>query len=284
MARDKVSKAAAAAATTVTADESSSAAGADGAKEELPPLSYGILTNEDERRTGLRLITDSIAQQSQLANFSIIFNPLCIAGLASALAAMLRARGTTDLGTTLITISGTIICYLAAIRMLTSRFIRMAESFNPDDFLTGPEGRQDIVIGARFDNEIIGCLILRPYLSDTDFHKQSKASSSKISGGSIRAWTVRLKFRNKGVGGDLLRFAVTAIQTLQGKDAKISFDRANAHSNRLPIPMLNRPFDKRDERAAAALIHAELDCESRKVDFDQSFKNAVRHYVKSTGK
>lgn len=252
-------------------------------QDELPPLSYGILTNEDERRTGLRLITDSIAQQSQTANASIIFNPLCIAGLASLLATMLRARTTTDLGTTLITVSGTIICYLAAIRMLTSRFVGMAENFNAEQFLTGPEGREDIVIGARFDGEIIGCLILRPYLSDTDFQKQSKASS-KISGGSIRAWTVRLKFRNKGVGGDLLRFAVTAIQTLQGKDAKISFDKANAHSNRLPIPMFNRPFDKRDERAAAALLHAELDCESRKVEFDQSFKNAVRHYVKTTGK
>lgn len=275
----------------MAADKTSSATevapAANSTQDEIPPLSYGILTSGEDREAALRLVTDSIAQQGQIANASVIFHPLCLAGLVSGIAAFLRARQPLDLGTTLITVSGCIIAYLAAVRMLTGKFVRRAEAFRPRDFIVGPDGREDIVMGARFGEEIIGAVILRPYLAEPeseDGKKSKKATSKAPLGGTIRAWTVRMKYRNKGVGGDLLRFAIIALQTIQGKDAAISFDDEHANHVKMSSEMFNRTFHKRDSRARAALKHAELDCESQKADYDDSFKNAVRAYVKATGK
>lgn len=257
-------------------------------QEELPPLSYGILTAGEDREAALRLVTDSIAQQGQTANASVIFHPLCLAGLVSGLAAILRARQPLDLGTSLITVTGCIIAYLAAVRMLTGKFVRLAEAFRPREFIVGPDGREDMVMGARFGEEIIGAVILRPYLVEPESEeagKKSKKSTTKAPpGGTIRAWTVRMKYRNKGVGGDLLRSAIIALQTIQGKGAEITFDDEHANSTKMSSEMFNRTFHKRDSRAKAALKHAEVDCESQKTAFDDSFKKAVLAYVKATGK
>lgn len=256
-------------------------------QEEIPPLSYGILTAGEDREAALRLVTDSIAQQGQTANASVIFHPVCLAGLVSGLAAIIRARQPLDLGTGLITVTGCIIAYLAAVRMLTGKFVRQAEAFRPRDFIVGPDDREDIVMGARFGEEIIGAIILRPYLAEPEAEedKTSKKSTSKAPlGGTIRAWTVRMKYRNKGVGGDLLRSAVIALQTIQGKSAEISFDDEHANSTKMSSEMFNRTFHKRDSRAKAALKHAELDCESQKTAFGDSFRKAVLAYVKATGK
>ncbi|RDA86845.1 hypothetical protein CP532_1419 [Ophiocordyceps camponoti-leonardi (nom. inval.)] len=217
-----------------------------------PPLTFELALTPDGRRDALRLVADSIAQQRQVAALAIIFHPFCLAVLVAACAFVWRHSGP-DLVGSLITVCGLIMAYLAAVRLYTAPFLRLAESFDCASFLAA----DDLVLVARFGPDLIGTLVLR--LPSEDDEKNSRSF--------IRAWTTLLRFRGKGIGADLLRYAVTATRTSCGDTTSLAFDPDHANAS-IPISgFFRRPFTVRDEKAARALEHALRDCDANNGGF-----------------
>ncbi|OAQ79390.1 acetyltransferase, GNAT family [Purpureocillium lilacinum] len=265
--------------------------------EPPPPLTYEVLTSDDAKRDALQLVADSIAQQRQVASLAVIFHPACFVAVVVACTLAWRHNAARDVGTAMTACSGLVIAFLAAVRLLTSRYVNIAEAFRWRDFIAPPApGRaEDLVLGARFGEELIGALVLRlvppadgdeggrqadPSSSSTPStrSKRKSAKNKKLqqgekggapqaggggSGGLVRAWTTKLRYRGRGIGGDLLRFAVVTTRSACDDDsATVSFDPAHANSA-LPLPsMFNRPFRTRDDKARRALAHALRDCDS----------------------
>ncbi|PFH62809.1 hypothetical protein XA68_11821 [Ophiocordyceps unilateralis] len=237
---------------------------------EPPPLSFELALTPDRRREALRLVADSIAQQRQVAALSIIFHPLCLAALVVGCSISWRHNGT-DLGACLVAVSGLVMAYLAAIRLYTAPFLRLAEGFDCASFVSGPNGVQDVILVARFGDDIIGTLILRlpPSAAEVDMPAQ----------GLIRAWTTRLRYRGKGVGADLLRYAVAATRAICGDTASLAFDPDHANAVYPLNRFFRRPFTVRDEKAIKALDHALRDCKANRGGFAPVDKAAVRKPV-----
>lgn len=238
----------------------------DDGEEVLPSLTFGLLTNEVEKQDAMRLVTDSIAQQRQVASFSVIVHPACLAGLVAGCASIYRLNAKRDFGTALIMMCGLVLAYLAAVRLLTANYIRLAESLKWREWIASPNGNDDYVLAARFGDETIATLVLR-LVAPAGSTKKTRSSSVKGGSGVIRAWTTRYRYRNKGIGGDMLRLAVLTTRNKCGDDARVSFDLEHANSARPLHDMFNRPFMKREERASLALEHAIAACDRGESSF-----------------
>lgn len=220
-----------------------------------PALSFEVLAPgaDDDTRDALRLVADAIAQQRQVASLAVVFHPVC--NLAW------RRAASSDLGSALIAVCGLVMAYLAAVRLYTAPFLRLAESFRYDSFLAAPRGSRDLILVARFGTDIIATLVLRlPHRPAA--HAVTASSSPGHGGGLIRAWTTMLRYRNKGVGADLLRLAITVTRSACGDDAPVVFDPNQAHSSLPLLRTFTRPFTSRDEKAAKELRNALRDCDA----------------------
>ncbi|KAK4121608.1 hypothetical protein N657DRAFT_111870 [Parathielavia appendiculata] len=243
--------------------------------DDIPPLSLEILTARADKAAALRLVADSIAQQRQQAAFHLVFHPLPLAALIAALAAIYRytwAQNTRhDLGTALMLASSACMTYLLAIRYVTSGYLRAAEELSWG-FITNPSnGEEDLVLGTRYGADIIGALVLRLEPSEDNLrpnsngsggsnrsrksHSRQNSLKGRKTGGTgvIRAWTTRLRYRGRGLGGDMLREAVRVTRERCGRDAEVGFAREHANSTMVLPEMFNRPFRKGEIRASRAL-------------------------------
>ncbi|KAH8912391.1 hypothetical protein BR93DRAFT_922350 [Coniochaeta sp. PMI_546] len=234
----------------------SSRASTAGDDSDIPPLSLDVLTTKDDKVAALKLVADSIAQQRQQASFNLVFHPLCLTVLVALLAAAYQVgwvRRDRDLGTLLTLCSGAVMTYLLAIRYAASPYINLAERLQWS-FLLSEDGEEDLVLGSKYGNEVIGALVLRlEPTSHAGGKKKSRVVSLKGGKGVIRAWTTRLRYRGKGVGGDLLREAVRITKERCGRDAEVGFAKEHANSHMVLPEMFNGPFRKTEMRAAKAL-------------------------------
>lgn len=225
--------------------------------DDLPPLSLGIVDSEIDKVDALNLVTDSIAQQRQSSSYYLVFHPYLLAMLAVGLAVAYQYswRIKRDLGTALMLHSGVIMIYLLTIRYFTSTYIQVAENMKRS-WMVSEYGEEDTVIGVRFGNDLIGALVLRlePNLNLSLTGKKRNRNSMLRGGkGVIRAWTVKLKYRNKGVGIDMLHEAVKVTREKCGKDAEIGFAKEHANSTTVLPEAFNGPFRKDEQRAAKTL-------------------------------
>lgn len=234
------------------------------ALDDIPPLSLDILTTRADKVDALKLIADSIAQQRQRAARAVIFHPLPLAALAAVLALVYqftRRTGTPDWGLCMTLTAGALMAYLAAIRFATAGYLTLAEELGYDFLANGDSGSEDIVLGTRFGGEIIGALVLRlepdrvlaaspPRGGRNKHHRSHSLRGGK---GVVRAWTVRLRYRGKGVGADLLHEAVRVTRERCGRDAAVGFAAGHANSAMVLPEMFCRTFRMGERRAAGAL-------------------------------
>ncbi|KAI1470621.1 uncharacterized protein F4812DRAFT_456629 [Daldinia caldariorum] len=222
---------------------------------DLPPLSVGTLDGKTDKLDALNLVTDSIAQQRQSSSYHLIFHPYLLAILAVCLGIAYEYswRIKRDLGTALMLHSGVIMTYLMTIRYFTGQYIQVAESMKWS-WMVSEDGEEDTVIGVRFGSDLIGALVLRlepnPSLAGKKRNRNSMLRGGK---GIIRAWTVKLKYRHKGVGSDMLHEAVKVTREKCGRDAEIGFAKEHANSTMVLPEAFNGPFRKDEQRAAKAL-------------------------------
>lgn len=167
----------------------------------LPQLRTYTATTESDRVAGLRLIADSVAQQRQTASKTLITHPLHLALFALFVAVVLQrfwktAEDVYVLGPTL---GGALMACLVAVRWATGRYLAAAEDI---DWAWLGDDRMVVV---RWGEDVIGALVL----GWADGEAARKKSARRRRGKAVvRAWTVRLKYRGKGVGEGLLEEAV----------------------------------------------------------------------------
>lgn len=196
--------------------------------DELPELSTYTAETEDDRVEGLRLVADSVAQQRQVSSKMLIFHPITLSAFAliAAIAIQWTLKTYNDwliVGTTM---GGIVMTFLIFIRWMTGPYIGFAEDINMDWL------GDDRVIVVKWGEDIIGALVLG--WADNDAAK--KRGRRRRGKAVVRAWTVRLKYRHKGVGESLLEEAVK-IAGEKGADG-ILFDANHASEFTLIIPSI----------------------------------------------
>lgn len=102
------------------------------------------------------------------------------------------------------------------------------------------------MIVARWGEELIGSIVVRPVKGDADKGEERV---------EIWAWTVVRRYRGKGVGGDLLKAVIRDARDRKGADCHVCFANDHANSFRVKsIPAIfNAPFDDGERRARKML-------------------------------
>jgi GNAT superfamily N-acetyltransferase len=189
--------------------------------EGIPPLTTEIATGDDDIVAALKLVADSVAQQRNVAARVLIFHPLNVAiftVLFSMLMQYLYKPG--NFGKMLTTATGLIMMALVLVRQSTSGYIFAAEEINKSWL-----GEDQILI-SRFGETVIGALVL-------GWEKgEGRGNRRKSRGkGVVRAWTVKLRYRGKGVGTELLEEAVKETQKRGGEEIVFADDHASKLSS-----------------------------------------------------
>ncbi|KAF7540774.1 hypothetical protein G7Z17_g12123 [Cylindrodendrum hubeiense] len=222
------------------------------APEDDRALAFEVLTAPRDRVDALKLVMDSVAQQRQVASRDVVFNPLCVSALVGVLAAAHVAMGAMgqDLSAMIITHSGIVLIYLMTIRYAASSYIRVAEETDWQSWLDGQDGIETLILGARYGTELIATVFLT-------VPKRNTRSKAKDSGkATIRAWTTMLRYRRRGLGGDMLREAVKVAKQSQGPKCTVEFAADHANSSVALYDIFNGPFITRQAKATSALASA----------------------------
>lgn len=211
--------------------------------DQIPALTYEVVKPEDQdaRIAALKLVADSVAQQRQTAGRAIIFHPAVISAVVLLIA---LAAQYIDWTVMITTGMGVVMAGLLGVRLLTAHYISLAEEINfgwlngtekegegsgglsdPSKSgnnsgkevvhkRTGSDGKNadPVIIISKWGEEIMGAVVLR------FVNKERK--------GYVRAYTVRLKYRRKGVGEGLLEEAVKYVWGKGGR--AVEFDEAHA--------------------------------------------------------
>lgn len=229
----------------------------------VPELRTYVTTDEDERVDALKLVADGVAQMRQQANTALISHPLNLAVFVAILALLARYMLTLGYDNIAIatTCTGIIFASLAAIRLPTQGYIHHAESINRDWL-----GDNSDILVTKFGDDVIGAAVVDWVSVD------SKTRRKKAWRGEIKAWTVKMRYRGKGVGASLLeevvkegrkrgaegmefaedhacRFFCDAPRTVR---SFADFRRADFH--RILPNLYNKSFDKREQRAQDLLL------------------------------
>jgi len=235
--------------------------------DDIPPLTLEPLHEDEDKRDGLHLVADSVAEMRQKANRNLVKHPICLAGLAASLTGIYQfSKGDPGLGIMLA--CGATMAYLLAIRLATNGYISLAEAMSWSWLLNHDTNVQDILLGARFNGELVATLVLRlqPSYSfpSTSSSRRKKSGSLTLKGGKgiIRAWTTKLKYRGQGIGRDLLAEAVRFTKEKCGKDAEVGFAKEHANSVMVLPETFNGGFRRDEVRAAKALETALADWEA----------------------
>lgn len=148
---------------------------------------------------------------------------------------------------------------LVAVRGLTGGYLALAEKLNWD-FVNNEEGEEDLMIGSRYGEELIGALVLRLEGSRASLggggangKKKGKGGGKSGGNGVVRAWTVRNKYRGKGVGAELLEEAVRVTREKLGNTAGVGFAAEHANSQMVLPGIFNGGFKRREGKAGRML-------------------------------
>jgi GNAT superfamily N-acetyltransferase len=216
------------AATSANADDD------DATPPPLPELRTYVATADDDRVAGLKLVADSIAQQRQLASRALLAHPAHLALYVAVLAAIAQYlyRRASDLPLVMTTWAGVTMAALAGVRWAAGGYIFLAEEVNWEWL------GEDTMVVVRWGEEVIGALVLG-WADEVGGGRRGKGRGKKCRRGVVRAWTVRLKYRGKGVGEGLLEEAVKVCMERGAEGVEFAEDHA---SELTPFFLFGRGF------------------------------------------
>ncbi|WEW57451.1 hypothetical protein PRK78_002918 [Emydomyces testavorans] len=245
--------------------------------DHLPQLTTYPATSEDDKIAALRLIADSVAQQRQTAAQSIISHPLCVAAVVLLIAVFgkyqYHGKSLGDLAFVGTTGAGCIMIMLVAVQWMTSGYLEEAARVGTWKWLLGrhkPEtgsnaanndnddekeddGGENVLLVTKYGDEIIGTILLRLPPSTTSSRKDQPPVL-------VRAWIVKRRYRQKGIGMGLLEetFSFLRARGLNDDENRVDvrFDEAHANSLRVLPAMFNRAFERREKWARKKLEDA----------------------------
>jgi hypothetical protein len=225
-------------------------------------LTTTLATTTEDKIEALRLVADSVAQQRQFASKALIFHPLTIAvavGLLAVVGQWLYDGTTSSYGTIATTYAGIIMAVLLGVRWASGGYIDLAEDVGTWKWFDkgSAPGKEDDIIFSKFGEEAIGALVLRGVKSDDGSSVGSprkKRQTNTGLKGVIRGWTVKNRYRRKGVGLGLLEEAVTICADRGWSGPAFADDHAN--SRRILPGIFNGGFDRREKMARSMLERA----------------------------
>lgn len=221
-------------------------------EDEIPELSLETLDSEYDKAEGLHLVADSIAEMRQQASRSFVTHPASLAGVAAVLTAVYKATSD-DIGRCLLVACGMVMSYLLAVRYYANGYLDLAEKTNWSWLQRNENRDEDLIIGARYNDDLVGALVLQLKPAVTNSRKKNRHFTLRGGTGVIRAWTTELKSRGHGIGKDLLEEAVRITKEKCGKDAQVGFAKEHANSTMLLPDLFNGSFKRDEMRAARAL-------------------------------
>lgn len=173
---------------------------------DLPPLSTYVATSPDEKVAALKLIADSIAQQRQVASRAVIYHPLSVSIAIAILAVMGQYfyTGPSSLALIGTTFLGVLMALLISVRWLAGPYLELAERIGWKWL-----GESEFLV-TKFGEDVIGTLVF-----------DIKREGRKRKKGVLRAWTVRMRERGRGVGRGLLEEAVRILISEKGCDGAV---------------------------------------------------------------
>jgi ribosomal protein S18 acetylase RimI-like enzyme len=200
--------------------------------EDLPELKSYTATTREDKVEALKLVADSVAQQRQTASKALIFHPVNLS-IYIALMAVVGSRlykTPADIAIVATTLAGLTMACLMAVRYVTKDYILEAEKIGWDLLDGANKDREQnlAVLVTKWGDQIIGALVL-----NWVFGENGKGKKKKGGRGLIRAWTVKMRYRRRGVGTELLEQAVEMIAKKGGE----SIDFADDHVSKC------NPFD-----------------------------------------
>ncbi|KAK0660626.1 hypothetical protein DIS24_g3251 [Lasiodiplodia hormozganensis] len=212
----------------------------------VPELVTAAAADDEDKVAALKLVADSVAQQRQAASWALLSHPAVIGGYVLVLALLYKYmyKQPGDVPLLFTTGAGVTMACLVAVRLLTSGYIRQAESINWG-FLD--EGADSVIV-TRFGGQVIGALVLGWAGPSSTGNKAARRRKGR---GVIKAWTVKLRYRGKGVGTGLLEEAVKETVKRGGEGVEFAEDHAN--SRRFLPHYFNGFLDRSEDHAYEAL-------------------------------
>ncbi len=188
---------------------------------DVPELRTYLTTDEEDVIAAMKLVADSIAQMRQVANNILIFYPLNLAVYVAVLSFVIRymVQQSQQPFTIATTCTGLMMITLVGIRYLTQDYLYTAEQTVNFQWLD----KADVIV-TKFGDEVIGTVMI-DWVSGEPRQKRKKAWR-----GEIKAWTVRLKYRRKGVGASLLEEAVKESRKKGAETIEFADDHASTFS------------------------------------------------------
>lgn len=220
----------------------------DPAKPASDLITFQALPDNEAHHTdrvkALRLIADSVAQQRQEASKAIITHPISVA-VALAICAVL-AHYIKDLAVIVTTAAGFLMAAMAGVGYATHGYVELAEKTGTWLFLRPEAGskQEDILIVTKYGDDIIGALVLR-LLPATENKKSKKLVAT------IRAWTVKQRYRGKTFGTSLLEEAIALCKANGWLGPEFAPDHAN--STRILPAMFQKNVIRREAKAQRLL-------------------------------
>lgn len=249
----------------------------------IPELSTFPANTDKLRIEALRLIADSVAQQRQRANRALIFHPITL-GLLAVAFGLLRQYLKGDTGEwgdwTIVgtTFFGILMTVLVSIRSFTGTYIEEAERVGTWKWLA--QGRkpdaekqsgtkvlgdgEDEILLTKFGNEYIGAIIFRGVQPVDDTSSTTSKKTSRKSNVSsqpkteIRGWSVKRRYRGKGVGAALLEDAIKIAHDKGWAQGGIELAKDHANS-KVVLPTLFSGFVQANDTRTRQYVQKKVD-------------------------
>jgi GNAT superfamily N-acetyltransferase len=231
---------------------------------DVPELLTKPATTDDDKIDSLKLLADSVAQMRQQASKAMIFHPLTVGILLPliAIAGQWQYDGTSaSLALVGVTAAGLFMAVLITVRWAVSGYIELAEQVGTWKWLEGvKEGEgdkvEDVVLLEKYGEEAVGTVVIRGLRDDSaSLRKNGRRQGSGGGKGNVRAvirgWSVKRRYRRKGLGTGLLEEAVKVCQE-KGWTGP-SFADEHANSGRTLWTLFNGAMESREKKARALL-------------------------------
>ncbi|KAF2838906.1 acetyltransferase [Patellaria atrata CBS 101060] len=207
----------------------------------IPDLVIGPSASENDRIDGLKLVVDSVAEMKGTAAKLLLAHWVTWAGMVVVYSVVGKVlwKSSGDVPLVLTTCAGATMALFVLIRYFTAEYVALAEGMD-FEWIGGDE-----ILVARFGERVVGALVLGMVAEG------GKGRRKKAVRGEIRAWTVRRRYRGKGVGTGLLEEAVKLVEARGGEG--VGFSAAHANSHRVLYDYFDKPLDEADARAERKL-------------------------------
>lgn len=228
-----------------------------------PQLVIYPASSEDDQISALRLIADSVAQQRQIAAKSLISHPLCIAAVVALISFagkyQFHGKSLGDLAFLGTTGAGCLMIMLAAVQWMTGGYLEEASRVGTWKWLrdhghgetdSKTEDDDDVLLVTKYGDELIGTILLQFRHQTDDEYKGQRGRKQPVF---VRAWTVKRRYRQRGIGTGLLEEALAFVRARGLDDVDIVFDVFHANSFRVLPRMFNAAFERREKWAQKKL-------------------------------